>query len=580
MSVSELNNQNKDATEDIEEYLAELIDQKQYSKALTIAENELCNNEVKNYWYPLIKFFLDNNIENLSSLIDKAKNGDDLAEYLLARAFEEKKEYEKSIYWFKKYLDGNPDDEIALFDLAYLYDEIQNVDEAIYWYEKSVAAGSYEAKFNLAYLLYSLDLQMDRAFKYFDELRESGDIDSLFYLASILIKTGNNSADFANAKKYLEEFVKFGDSDYLLHEGYYLLSTFYMDYDKERFKTKNLFKAKEFLELSLEYGRKNGEDVNHDCAPALSTVNHLLNIDKSFNNKMGVFAEEISKKNVSIKELFAEVDIVLKEKFNDFYEVLSPYSRTCLTTSLLAYISLANVGEENYEKLDFSSVISPMTKVCEIELGRIFENGLIKFLKEKEVPPTEFDPSIQKFVFEKKNSVPPLLSADITEINDQTANLEEYNYFKQKKYERESTIHYISNDKFGFSLGGVQNYLNIRQLIKPIGGASYTDKNGKEILVTEKSIEMNEHILDYFDIIFKDEVFKGNNRRELIKKYLYRFSQKVKNIAFELRNPSSHTQVMPYWKAVYCGNILFMKDNFIVDFLSKIKPEYLAQEEE
>ena len=295
---------------------------------------------------------------------------------------------------------------------------------------------------------------------------------------------------------------------------------------------------------------------------------------------MGVFAEEISKKNVSIKELFAKVDNVLKEKFNDFYEVLSPYSRTCLTTSLLAYISLANVGEENYEKLDFSSVISPMTKVCEIELGRIFENGLIKFLKEKEVPPTEFDPSTQKFVFEKKNSVPPLLSADITEINDQTANLEEYNYFKQKKYERESIIHYISNDKFGFSLGGVQNYLNIRQLIKPIGGASYTDKNGKEILATEKSIEMNEHILDYFDIIFKDEVFKGNNRRELIKKYLYRFSQKVKNIAFELRNPSSHTQVMPYWKAVYCGNILFMKDNFIVDFLSKIKPEYLAQEEE
>ena len=174
-----------------------------------------------------------------------------------------------------------------------------------------------------------------------------------------------------------------------------------------------------------------------------------------------------------------------------------------------------------------------------------------------------------------------MVKLDNSELNQENINTAEYDYYKRKKYNPDSIIKYIPESQFGgFTLGGIQKYLNIRQINKPILGVGFTDKNGKSVSFTEKRIEMDVHLLDYFDLIFKDELFKGNNRRELIKKYLYRFSQKVKNIAFELRNPSSHTQVMPYWKAIYCGNILFMKDNFIVDFLSKVKPEYLTLSDE
>ena len=53
---------------------------------------------------------------------------------------------------------------------------------------------------------------------------------------------------------------------------------------------------------------------------------------------------------------------------------------------------------------------------------------------------------------------------------------------------------------------------------------------------------------------------------------------KIRDITFQLRNPSSHTAVMEYWKAVYCGNAIFMKDNFLQNLLSKIKPEILNKE--
>jgi len=89
------------------------------------------------------------------------------------------------------------------------------------------------------------------------------------------------------------------------------------------------------------------------------------------------------------------------------------------------------------------------------------------------------------------------------------------------------------------------------------------------------NIKMDNHFLDYFDCIFKKDVFKGQNRREQIKIYLYKFAKTINNIAFELRNPSSHQAIMPYWTAVYCGNLIFMKDNFLFDFLNKVKPDFL-----
>ncbi len=494
--------------------------------------------------------------------------------------------YEKSIFWANKAAEqGDPN---AQYILGYCYEDgkgvEQSYEQAFYWYKKAAEQGNTLCECNLG-VFYEEGTGVEQSYEqaeyWFKKAANQDDERGIWELAFLFFEKPD--PDYKKAKTYIEKYISIAPKDTPFFTATMLsrLATYYTEFDKENGKVVNYFKAKELLEQSLEYYKKAGEEPDSDLIALLETVNHMLNIDDGNNNKMGFFAKDIIEKNIPVKDLFSEVEKVLKDKFKNLYELIKPYSVTCLTTALLAYISLANVGEENYDKLDFSSVISPMIKMCEIELGRVFHHGFMKYLKDNNIPATEFDPELQKFVVEKKNSVPPLVKLDNSELNQETVNTAEYDYYKRKKYNPDSVIKYIPDSQFGgFTLGGIQKYLNIRQINKPILGVGFTDKKGKSVSFTEKRIEMDVHLLDYFDLIFKDELFKGNNRRELIKKYLYRFSQKVKNIAFELRNPSSHTQVMPYWKAIYCGNILFMKDNFIVDFLSKVKPEYLISNED
>lgn len=520
-----------------------------------------------------------------------ANKGNILAQVKLALAYESghgvNQSYEQSLNWFTKAAEQGHIDSQEALAIRYFFGEDwieQSYEKSIFWANKAAEQGDLNAQIILSLCFengYGVEQSYEQAVYWLKKASNQGDVLSISSLAFLLYTMPN--PDYKNAKAQFEKYISSAPKDEpkCISASLYCLATYYTENDKDNGRYINYFKAKELLEQSLEYYKKAGEEPDSDLIALLETVNHMLNIDDGNNNKMGFFAKDIIEKNIPVKDLFSEVEKVLKDKFKDLYELIKPYSVTCLTTALLAYISLANVGEENYDKLDFSSVISPMTKMCEIELGRVFHHGFMKYLKDNNIPATEFDPELQKFVIEKKNSVPPLVKLDNSELNQENINTAEYDYYKRKKYNPDSVIKYIPDSQFGgFTLGGIQKYLNIRQINKPILGVGFTDKNGKSVSFTEKRIEMDVHLLDYFDLIFKDELFKGNNRRELIKKYLYRFSQKVKNIAFELRNPSSHTQVMPYWKAIYCGNILFMKDNFIVDFLSKIKPEFLTLSDE
>lgn len=520
-----------------------------------------------------------------------ANKGNILAQVKLALAYESghgvNQSYEQSLNWFTKAAEQGHIDSQEALAIRYFFGEDwieQSYEKSIFWANKAAEQGNLNAQIILSLCFengYGVEQSYEQAIYWLKKASNQGDVLSTSRLAFLLYTMPN--PDYKNAKAQFEKYISSAPKDEpkYISLSLYCLATYYTENDKDNGRYINYFKAKELLEQSIEYCKKSGEDPDSDLIALLETVNHMLNIDNGNNNKMGLFVKDIIEKNIPVKDLFSEVEKVLKDKFKDLYELIKPYSVTCLTTALLAYISLANVGEENYDKLDFSSVISPMTKMCEIELGRVFHHGFMKYLKDNNIPATEFDPELQKFVVEKKNSVPPLVKLDNSELNQENVNTTEYDYYKRKKYNPDSVIKYIPDSQFGgFTLGGIQKYLNIRQINKPIPGVGFTDKNGKSVSFTEKRIEMDVHLLDYFDLIFKNELFKGNNRRELIKKYLYRFSQKVKNIAFELRNPSSHTQVMPYWKAIYCGNILFMKDNFIVDFLSKVKPEYLTLSDE
>ena len=235
-----------------------------------------------------------------------------------------------------------------------------------------------------------------------------------------------------------------------------------------------------------------------------------------------------------------------------------------------------SVGEEKYRELDFSSVINPITKSVEIELKHIFYTCFMNYLEKNNIPPTEFNPEKQRFVIEIKNKVPPYENVEESEINEEFANKKEFNYFKQKKYDRISTVEYVIGENNGaFTLGGIRNLIGLTERDAVVPGITITGKDIKTRPYVTKEISIDKHFLDYISNVFKDNAFPKKDRTKEITKYLSKFVKKVSYIAFNLRNPSNHTQIMECWKATHCGNIVFMKDNFLVDFLSKIKPEYL-----
>ena len=96
-------------------------------------------------------------------------------------------------------------------------------------------------------------------------------------------------------------------------------------------------------------------------------------------------------------------------------------------------------------------------------------------------------------------------------------------------------------------------------------------KNNERYVKTKKVIVVDKHFLAYMNEVFRDDAFPRNNRIEEIKKYLFSLKQTITGIATDFRNPASHDTVMPLWKAVCCGNSVFMGEYFLQDFLRKIK---------
>lgn len=259
------------------------------------------------------------------------------------------------------------------------------------------------------------------------------------------------------------------------------------------------------------------------------------------------------------------------------WDKLQSGTKECLITGCISYVALISTGEENYKNMDFSSAILPMVKACEIELGRIFFDKFLEYLQKNDIPPTEFDPEMQKFVVEDKtNNKPEKYNSD-----------EKYIYYRAEKSENSGVFSYVSFDKTGvFTLGGIDKYAGISKgpMSEPImQTVKFTfGKNGAEVErkpaygKTKIVITVNKHVLAFMNEVFIEDAFPGNDREERIKKYLYSLATRVRDMAFKLRNPSSHTGIMPFWKALYCANMVIMVDRILFDFVSKLKTEYTA----
>ena len=325
----------------------------------------------------------------------------------------------------------------------------------------------------------------------------------------------------------------------------------------------NLFKAKEYYDRAKQYG--------YECDAEIEAVESRLNIGMVRTNKMGAFSRQIIEKDLPLQALFPEIEKKLKEEFGDSWGRLQASSRECIITGCLSYIALFSTGEETYKTMDFSSAIVPLTKACEIEFGRVFFDKFLAYLKKNNVPPTDFVPSENKFV------VANVAKKSKMEQYDQD---EDYLYFRQRRGGNGSaTVYYVDENATGvYTLGGFRHYADIdrREVSMPIFEKSGINGQPKYKSGPKRfEIVVNKHMLAFAEEIFTEKAFPQPGRTDKIKKYLYDFANRTGDMANKLRNPAAHGDIMPYWKAVYCGNLIVMVEKFLKNFIEKIKPEVL-----
>ena len=446
----------------------------------------------------------------------------------------------------------------------------KSVDEALKWFTKAAEQGHTSSLYNCGIVYLREKKEYTIAKDFFEKTLLKGYIPANYGLAE-LYKDGNGVLQ--DGKKAISLYRKVLDDkslSWLFDDVYEHLAQMYDEnYPFCKGIYKDNFKAKEYYEKAIENGA--------DCKSDLKTLETLMHIDDSEANRMGEFVKEIAQKNIPLTSLYAVVEERLKQEFGAVWDRLQSGTKECLITGCISYVALISTGEENYKNMDFSSAILPMVKACEIELGRIFFDKFLEYLQKNNIPPTEFDPEMQKFVVEDKvNNKPEEYNSD-----------EKYIYYRVEKSEGSGSFNYVSPDKTGvFTLGGIDKYAGISKgpMPEPImQTAKFTfGKNGAEVErkpaygKTKIVITVNKHVLAFMNEVFTEDAFPGDDRGEQIKKYLYSLSTRVRDMAFKLRNPSSHTGVMPFWKALYCANMVIMVDRILFDFVSKLKPEYTA----
>lgn len=550
-----------------------------------------------------------------------AKQGNSSSQLYVARSYDNedgvKKDEVEAIRWYSMAAEQKEPD--ALLELGILYycgkGVKEDKKEAVRLFKLAVEKKNVLAMIKLA-LCYSEGEGVEQdptiAFQLFAEAANLGNDDALVLLGDCYLRgegverdckkavdcykdaadAGNNYAKFLMASLYKEgDLVKqdgkkaltlYKDllkeiTDNCSDDDLKLCDVIYFDlarmYDENCPYCigvfKDNFKAKEYYEKAIVYG--------FDCKSNLVTLETSMNINDSNANRMGEFVKEIEESGVPLCQIYPIVEKRLKQEFANTWEKLQKNTQECLITGCITYVSLVSMGENNYKNMDFSSAILPMVKACEIEFGRIFFDKFLEYLQKNNIPPTEFDPEMQKFVVEDKvNNKPEEYNSD-----------EKYIYYRVEKSEDSGLFNYVSPDKTGvFTLGGMDKYAGISKgpMFEPIMQTAKFSfgKNCAEVErksaygKTKIVITVNKHVLAFMNEVFTEDAFPGDDREEQIKKYLYSLSTRVRDMAFKLRNPSSHTGVMPFWKALYCANMVIMVDRILFDFVSKLKPEYVA----
>lgn len=462
---------------------------------------------------------------------------------------------------------------------------VKNVKRAIQLYEEDDSYFRSEYLCEIGKIYYygdELEKDIELAEKYFIESNSDSTKcfirDSLIYLFHIYSDKKNYKYDLQKALNCLLEATKENkDNDIKLGDAFYLLGQFYQTKDYGMY---NLELAKKYYEKAKEH------DLN--CDYAIESINRDILISKYYEEgvaeakKEKIFREQelkdFAKKyardkyaNSTGKGLYSSVNKMLhmgvngeerikyienelQDDFRSVWSDLRDNAKKSLVTTTYLYSTLIEMGYEGYKDMDFSSIVNGFSKAFEIELKLFLSTGLLKFLKANKI-------NHEEFVNEAAKQQLPFIEKEIR-VEDGFP-VAYYSYTE----EEESKSFSLGQVRYIVTIGYENQFLN-----------TTLDKNREKNGVRTRTAIMsgatvNEHIIDYFDELFDDDVFSSVNRKKEIANYLIDLANDVKIIQ-ERRNPSTHEKSMTIDEAELCADYLVKSRNLMYDFLIKLKKKY------
>ena len=421
-------------------------------------------------------------IEYLQKVGDEA---DSLCEYV-ADNFEAMGQYEKAIHYYKKAkwvdVDGecvsDVDEEDIMVDMypniSYNYYEMHDYVNALKYANKGI---TYNPKFKYCHYLKGL--------VFLEQENISGAIDSF---------TSASALDEPNAC--------------------YQLGLIYKD---NNYGVEDKGKALYFFEKA--------KDLGVACSFSIDSIKNELHYSKE--EEYSKYLNYIIEEKIPIELYPNVVKKDLEKDFGNYWEYLSPFTKTVLITGITSLIAFMNCEKNSDISLDYSSVIISISRALERELKTVFYDKFIEYLELKGVNASEYC-RLDKFVY--KN---------------------EYEFYE---YSKSATW---------FTLGKLKVMVNKREKVNKLTDEYYT------------SIDYNlrNYCMDY---AFKKEMFpqKAFDRRTQIVDYVCELANQSDDIAQNYRNEAAHTSsTSSLERARSCIDWILKVKQLLLKFIEKIDYE-------
>lgn len=398
------------------------------------------------------------------------------------------------------------------------------------------------------------------------------DYNSYIYLFKLLT---NKDFELFNPSKGLE-YLSFAanNNNENIHakaDACYLLAIFYED---NEFNLIDRQKAKEYFQKAY--------DLGIDCSFAIESLErkdklqeyYIEGIKQCKNKNLndyelnkyakqyarekyissssnGIYNAIISLKlnNLTPNEKKIKIENLLKETFDYLWDDIKKEAKESMITALFIYSNFLELGFDIYSTLDFSPIINGLSKAFEIELKEFYFTKFLAYLKNNNI-------SYKEFIDESTLIQLPFIESKIY-VKDNKPILR-YAYVE----ETENKKFTLGNVYFITTSGQNKYYLN-RFRNNKNNGIKTKDSFGS-------SSKVNTRLVEYFNTVFKQEIFPVVNRENDIAKYLINFADDVNTIKFK-RNSGSHDSIMTVEDAEFCADYLIMVKKLMYSFLSKIE---------